>query len=612
MKTIHRLFRILNTIVLCVALLFFAGNAVAQYVEIKTNQQDETPKDSIKVIEDISKLFEQNPDTYYPQYLDTLLANKKYKNAEKLVIDRTKLNKSIEDPLLFIDLGNVYTHQGKDAKAKEQYNKAVQKINGDDMLTQRIAKHFMEIGKIDFAISTYERASTILMNPNLYSNQLATLYTKNGQLDKAIDILLGGNPGLAANVDNAKTIMLQLLGNDPTKLQQVQKIIINKINEQPNNIYLVEILTWIYTQKNDWDGALMQIEAIDERNREPGRRLLDFARNATNEKQYETADKAYNDVIAKGPDLPFYLTAKSEQLTAGLTRLRNEPQNINKAVVDSLLKRYDNFMKENVQFNPYETANAYAEVQAIYGDDVHGAIQTLQKAVYRTDIRREQVGKLKLQLGDYYLLAGKIWDASLTYSQVDKEFKQDVMGEDARFRNAKLAYYRGDFDWAQRQLLILKSATSELIANDALYLSVLITENVEDSNTYPLRRYAAADLLLTQNKDTEALTLLDSIATAFPKHPLIDDILMLHATIAEKHHEYEKAITYLEQIHTKFGTDVLGDDAVFKMADLYQNQLKDKDKAKQYYEQLIIEYPGSTFIQTARQRLLDINNPITP
>ncbi len=219
---------------------------------------------------------------------------------------------------------------------------------------------------------------------------------------------------------------------------------------------------------------------------------------------------------------------------------------------------------------------------------------------------------LKLQMGDYYLLEGKIWDASLTYSQVDKEFKQDAMGEDARFRNAKLAYYRGDFDWAQRQLLILKSATSELIANDALALSVLITENVEDSLKFPLQRFAFAGLLIAQNKDKEATDLLDSIATAFPKHPLNDDILMEHAKMAEKHHDYTTALNYLEKIHKDFGTDVLGDDAVYKIADIYFNIYNNKEKAKEYYEQLIIEYPGSTFVQLARQKLHDIDHPVAP
>ena len=186
------------------------------------------------------------------------------------------------------------------------------------------------------------------------------------------------------------------------------------------------------------------------------------------------------------------------------------------------------------------------------------------------------------------------------------------MGEDARFRNAKLAYYRGDFDWAQQQLGWLKSATSELVANDAIYLSVLITENVEDSNLVPLQRFAAAGLLMFQNKDKEAGILLDSINKAYPKHPLNDDILMARAQMAEKHKDYEAALGYLALILKDYKEDVLGDDAVFMMAGIYQNDLHKNDEAKKYYEQLLIDYPGSTYAQIARQKLNELNSGSTP
>jgi outer membrane protein assembly factor BamD (BamD/ComL family) len=217
-----------------------------------------------------------------------------------------------------------------------------------------------------------------------------------------------------------------------------------------------------------------------------------------------------------------------------------------------------------------------------------------------------------VQLGDYQVLAGRLWEASLTYSQVDKEFKQDPLGEDARFRNAKLAYYRGDFVWAQSQLSLLKASTSDLISNDAIDLSVLITENVPDSDDVPLQRFAYAGLLLFQNKDAEVETLLDSIAKAYPKHPLNDDILMMRADMAIKHRDYIKSIEYLKKIKELYGDDVLGDDAVFKMADIYQTDLHQNDLAKQYYEQLIIDYPGSTYVQTARQKLNELNSGTTP
>ncbi|RYF91715.1 MAG: hypothetical protein EOO00_07980 [Chitinophagaceae bacterium] len=223
-------------------------------------------------------------------------------------------------------------------------------------------------------------------------------------------------------------------------------------------------------------------------------------------------------------------------------------------------------------------------------------------------------GWAKLQLGDYYILTGKIWDASLAYSQVDKAFREDQLGEEARFRNAKLAYYRSDFEWAQGQLSVLKASTSELIANDAMYLSVLITENIPpDSVMTPLQRFAYADLLLFQNKDKEAEALLDSIAQAFPKHPLNDDILMLRSRLAVKHRDYKLALDYLRQVYEACKNcgkdDLLRDDALFRTADIYHHFLEQPVLAKQYYEQLILDFPGSTFVQTARQKLAELDNP---
>ena len=405
--------------------------------------------------------------------------------------------------------------------------------------------------------------------------------------------------------------MLEIVGNDADKLQQTQKALLKKINEHAENPYYAELLTWIYIQKNDWDGALIQMEAVDERNQENGFRLMNIGRIATNAKQYDAATKAYDDVIAKGAAQPFYMQARSEKITAAYIKLENNPA-YTPGDVAAIAKQYDSFLTEFPRYYSTQTASDYAALVTQYGGDPAKGIEILQKAINMPDIRRDKAGEFKLQMGDYYLLNGKIWDASLTYSQVDKEFRQDALGEDARFRNAKLAYYRGDFEYAQSLLGILKASTSELIANDAIYLSVLITENVADSNKVPLERFANAGLLLFQNKDKEVALVLDSITAKWPDHALNDDILMMRAEMAKKHKEYDKAIAYLKLIKEKYGEDVLGDDAVFKIADIYQTYLHQNDLAKKYYEDLIIDYPGSTYVQTARQRLAELTNGTTP
>ena len=67
------------------------------------------------------------------------------------------------------------------------------------------------------------------------------------------------------------------------------------------------------------------------------------------------------------------------------------------------------------------------------------------------------------------------------------------------------------------QLNVLKSATSELVANDALKLSVFITENLGlDSVAEPMELFAAAELMFFQNRNNDALAVLKSLEEAYP------------------------------------------------------------------------------------------------
>lgn len=561
-------------------------------------------KEYDKAAEIYKKLYDQNPadNDVYNEYLELLLTTKDYKQAEK-VVEIQKLGKP-NWPMPFVDAGRVLQTSGKDKKATEQYDEAIARLNGDDNWTRQVANRFLAMGNDDYAIKAYERVREQFRVNFMYAGPLSRLYAKKGETEKAISVMLdGGQVFMMNGADDIKAGLLEILGNDPKKLLAGQKALIKKINEQPDNPFFTDLLTWLYTQKDDWDGALMQVVALDTRLKEQGGRILSFARYAAKEEEYDVAVKAYEEIIGLGKEVPYYNIASSEKLTTQFAALQ---QNVNftKQDVDALLKQYDAFFTQSPQFYANDIVCDYAKLQAQYNNNPKAGIAILKKALEQPGLTKMLSGQCKLQLGDYMILDGDVWESSLLYSQVDKAFREDVLGEEARFRNAKLAYYRGDFEWAQGQLTVLKASTAELIANDALYLSILITENItEDSNFTPLKRFAYADLLLFQNKDKEADALLDSIVTNYPQHPLYDDILLQKAKLAQKHREYEKAIDYLTTIHNKHGKDVLGDDAVFRMADIYERYMKKPDDAKKYYEMLIVEYPGSSFVQTARNNL---------
>lgn len=584
-------------------LLSFSLKSTAQEDPLAQARMYVVQKDLAKARTAYETLYRQNPSNndVYAELLDVLLAQKDFKTAEKLTGNQHSM--APQSPLPYVDLGRVYLADGKDKKADEQFSKAIQLLNGDDMLTQQLASAFSAINQDAYAIQTYERGRQILQNNFLYASPLSRLYAKTGDIDKAVNALLDAAPGQMNGVEDTKATLLEFLGSDAKKQQVATKAVIRRINQQPENPFLAEILTWLYTQKDDWEGALLQIQALDERNREGGRRLLEFSRLAQKEKQYDIAIKSLDAVTEGGKEVPFYSVARATKLEVLTERLREDPS-FKPEDVTALEKDYEAFFIDFPQYYGTPAARDYATIEAQFAGKPQKAIEILQKVVSQPNVRGDMVGQAKLQMGDYQILLGKIWDASLLYSQVDKAFREDALGEEARFRNAKLAYYRGDFDWAQGQLSVLKASTSELIANDALYLSVLITENVApDSNLVPLKRFAYADLLLFQNKDKEAQSLLDSLTNAFPKHPLQDDILLLQAKLDVKHRDYNAALAHLKTIIDKHGQDVLGDDAVFQSADLYERYLKQPEEARGLYEKLILDYPGSTYVQTARQRL---------
>ena len=244
-----------------------------------------------------------------------------------------------------------------------------------------------------------------------------------------------------------------------------------------------------------------------------------------------------------------------------------------------------------------------AELQAIYMDKLDGAIALLDDMITYPGTNPSIQARGKLALADYYLMQGDIWESTLLYSQVDKTYKEDILGHEARFRNARLAYYNGDFQWAQAQFDVLKASTSKLIANDALDLSVFIMDNLGlDTSAVALQTYADADLLVFRNQFGAAFVKMDSLLDAFPEHSLEDDILYLKANVFQKKREYESAAQLYEEIVERFPEDIRADNSLFALAEINEKFLTAPEKAKTLYENLIIDYSNSTFAVEARKR----------
>ncbi|MFT4600906.1 MAG: outer membrane protein assembly factor BamD (BamD/ComL family), partial [Arenicella sp.] len=183
----------------------------------------------------------------------------------------------------------------------------------------------------------------------------------------------------------------------------------------------------------------------------------------------------------------------------------------------------------------------------------------------------------------------------------------DVIGHEAKFKNAKVFYYDGEFDYAKAQLDVLKASTSKLIANDAMQLSLLLQDNLGiDTTLAPVQLYANADLLIQQNKFDEAILILDSLEKEFPFHSIADEVLFKKAEIYEERQNWEKAIEFYDIVVLSYAHDILADDAAFRVAKIYEEKLSQKEKAGEYYKMILFEFKGSLYDAEAREKFRTI------
>jgi tetratricopeptide (TPR) repeat protein len=307
--------------------------------------------------------------------------------------------------------------------------------------------------------------------------------------------------------------------------------------------------------------------------------------------------------MGKGRENPFYAQSFALKIHSSYLQYTTELSG-NKAEGEKLAVQF----KEGLEFLGIHAATLNlvqenAHLLAFYLDKTDEAIAILKNAVEIPLLKSEEWGRLKTEMADIYIYANDPWEATLIYSQVIDVNKTNSLGDDVKLKKAKLGYYLGNFSWAKAQLDVLKASTSKLTANDAMDLSMLIGNNLNlDTISTPLEMFARADLLFFRNKDSLAMATLDSLTEMYPSHTLVDDILFRKAKIETDRQSYALAAEYLEKIVSDFSYDLLGDDAHFMLAELYNYNLGAPEKAKELYKEILTSFPGSVFIDESREK----------
>jgi tetratricopeptide (TPR) repeat protein len=559
------------------------------------------------------KLFKKDKSNInYTYYLYCLINLKEYKAAEKLV--RSQIRDFPERIKYSVDLGYVFAEAGEINKANKQFEETIRLIKPDRSQITEAANAFIIRGQIEYAVAAYKRGNEILRDYPFFL-ELGDLYNQFGNYAMMIDEYLNY---LDFNYQNAALIQAKLqnaLTNDAEGKvsEMLRKTLLKRIQKYPDRIYYSEMLLWLSIQEKDFEQAFAQAKSIDRRLGEGGDRIYELAGLCLSNQNYEVAIEAYKYILKKGKNNPIYVDSKIGLLTARYLKITYSYDYAKSDLLELETEYLATLDEYGQNYGTIGVMRYLAHLQAFYLDKTEEAIDWLNKAIEIPNANPVAIAESKIELADIMLFTGEVWEAKLLYAQVEKAFKNDPVGHNAKFRNAKLSFYIGEFHWAKAQLDVLKAATSKLIANDALQLSVFISDNIGmDSSLTALELFAHADLLLFRNKDELALQTLDSIFDLADYHPIFDEVWYKKAEIMIKRKQFEKATEYLQKIIDDYAYDITADNALFLLADLNENHFNDKPKAMQLYQKLLEDYPASLFTVEARKRYRILRGDFTP
>ena len=554
------------------------------------------------------EIYKRNKtNAVYQMYYQSLLAMDDFEAAENLVKKRLKSMHKNSKSTAYVDLGSLYLNFDMLDLAREAFDNALELLQPGKNQAVRLANAFIKLDELDMAYRTYRKAQDLGTTDFHYqfANLQGMRRDYQGMVESFLE-LLHKTPTYLRTVQNSLNRNLRLQ-TEPENGEIVRTELLKAAQRYPDDTIFPEMLVWYFTQEKNFSSAFIHARSIDLRNKGMGLNVMELGNTAAANDDLETAKDCYGYVAAKGIDSPYFYSARNELLQVRFHALTKEtPPNFEGLTL--LAEDYAASIRDlGVRSETAIMLKNQAHILAFFLDRGDEAMAIMEDVLSIAGLNSRVAAACKLELGDVYVFEDLVWDASLIFSQIILDFKDDPLGHEAKYRNARISYYTGDFAWAQTQLNALKASTSKLISNDAINLSLLITDNFNlDTIVEPMEMYARADLLIMQRRYGEAVSTLDTLVEAWPGHALEDEILMLKGDLALKNGDVEEALTYYQEVADLHFDDITGDDALYKLAVIYDQILNDLVVAEELYEKLIFEFSGSLHVIEARKRYREL------
>ena len=545
----------------------------------------------------------------HENYFKLLVTIQEYDEAEKYI--KYALKQDPDNFIYGIDHGLLFKSQKDEIRSSKIFDDLIEKVvhhakeNKNVNEIRLLAQTLFDKDLREIALKTFLEGRKVMKRPELFALELANAYRLMNQKQLMVREYLMFSKSQPHNISYVKNSFQRIL-TEPEDLDSLEIVLYGYIQEEADPIYN-DMLVWTHLQQKNFPAALRQARALDLRLRKNGGNILNVGLIAFKNKDYKTARKAFSDVVDDFPKSPNQTLAKKHFLQSEEEVIKSTYP-VDQKAIKTLIDKYEVFKASSKDiFTSLDAERRIALLNAFYLDEKQEAIKILNQVAKRKVGKHPVIGRAKMDLADIYLLNEEPWESILLYAQVEKMFKDEPLGYQAKLKSAKLSYFKGEFELAQGHLDILKLATSREIANDALELSILIKNNtVFDSTDLVMQAFANIELMLFQNQKAEALDRLDEMLSKHPNHSIADEVYYLKSKVLRELGRAEEAIETLDHINQKYYFEILGDDALFLTGLIYEEDLKDSEKAMEAYTELLKKFPGSIYVAESRKRYREL------
>jgi len=574
--------------------LFFSLAVFSQNEQLAMNYFDKG--DFEKAIISFETLVKNQPGNslYFQKLVESYQQLKQFDKAQLLLEEQMKRSPMAN---LYVELGYNYQLQKNQAKATKYYDEALEKIKEVPNYVYLVANAFEKKVLLDYAVEAYKIA--VKLEPRMKFNfQLAVIYGQQGKTDLMIDTFLDEafeNPSTLIMVQNQLSRFMTEESKETTFSESLRKSLL--IRAQKNqDIFWNQFLSWFYVTQKEYSKAFIQEKAIYRREQESLSSIVNLGQMALDESDEETAQEIFTFVLENTQDIDLRILSNYYLMDFKIQKAQEKNQAQLKIELEKLIKEFG--------VSPYSLSLQIlqAHFETFNMKNPEGGKAILKRSL-ELPLNKYQTADVKMELADILLYEEKFNQALIYYSQIEEDLKNDVIGHEASLKAAKTSYFKTDFEWALKQFKELKSASTQLIANDALELFLLINDNtVADSTQVGLKKFARGDYLLYQNKNTEALAQFQSILKDYKGQEIEDETLLRIGQTYQKMGDFQAALLQFQSIIDHHKDGIYVDEALYFSAEIYNEKLKDPEKAKPLYEKILFEHEDSIYFVDARKK----------